>query len=163
VDLFHSIWLIYGYRLKANDKLSKDAIEKVLNADTLRTVSRFTAGQEMVLIATGRLFDDRELEPSEKISRREVLYIPKGRFDVVEFVALIPTATNGEGMQLTWTFDKNDTCDITDVCNGDVMPIIYGPPEKSRGEPVLASDKLKNDRGVEIAVARVRIPLVVGN
>ena len=72
------------------DKFEAAANDTLQNGQDLVTAQRYMQLDKRVLIATGHLFADASLKPSEGVNRTLVFYVPKREYDVVYLSAWIP-------------------------------------------------------------------------
>lgn len=151
VDLFHSVWLVYGYRGKDKDVLDLKVAQEALNSDDLRMESRFSENEKISLVAAGRLFEDEKLEPGEKIGRTEILFLPSGRFDSVELVALVPSAANTGDLKLRWTLHGDGDSDA------NVTPVVTLTTAKK--EDIAATEAVLKSHEYSVSMARSKIAL----
>lgn len=126
VSLLPSVWVAYGY--KVNKVISKNPdqdfskqvnkylkmennriqIEKNASLDPLPTIYPLSP------IAVGRLFLDNCLKPNEKVTRKIVFYVPTGKYDLIDAVAVLPALGKKEKglfwwkekMDLEWKYDE---------------------------------------------------------
>jgi len=154
LGLFNSIWLAYGSKIRRVDTLDVEEAERVLNTDELHSVSRHMMSSPPVLVAAGRLFDDDSLESSEKVARTDVFYLPANTYDSVEIVALVPNATDTDGLDIQWTVSRDEK-EMTTV-DSKVYVVNPDAPDKR----IEASEELQKSRDFSTAIARARIPLV---
>jgi hypothetical protein len=95
IYLLNNLWIAYGVKIGApNNGTWMEDTEKQLNGDHQIVGGKHYRPQHPVPVAAGNIFTDNSLQPSEKIVRSFVFYVPRGTYDYIEVDIGLPTITS---------------------------------------------------------------------
>jgi hypothetical protein len=109
IHLLPSAWVAYGSSITAAETdetdFSKDAVSTLRDTNSVYTMQRHAKQGRNSIVALGRLFGDEVLEPSETIGRTVLFYIPKDNYDLINLIAMMPSAPDVSRIQFEWTLN----------------------------------------------------------
>lgn len=112
IYLLPSVWLATGSRLAVengddNASFTKIADDSVNSSNGVYEAGRYFSYESSSTVAVGKLFYDDVLKPGETTSRTVLFYVPRDEYDLLDVVALMPTATEAGVVELEWKLDEN--------------------------------------------------------
>lgn len=106
VDLLPSAWIAYAYELDETSTTRRDFERGVSEAIAAGTItSKHALIRSGHIVAGGALVSDSGIKPDETLTGTYLVYLPAGRYDYIEVVVSVPTATKSEGLALEWQVD----------------------------------------------------------
>ena len=108
IYLLPTAWVVRGIKLQYDDPSDVESFDEgaaaILNkGDYVERYSMFTTYD---LVATGRLFDDKLLNPKETIARTFIVHIPQNRYDEIEAVAFVPNVDVPNGYSYKYSIQR---------------------------------------------------------
>lgn len=109
-----------------------DAIIARLKTDDLSGLQRHGNTESISVIAVGHMFSDSTLKPSETITGTRIIYLPKDQYSELDVNLVMPSGENTDGVQLEWTYDKNNNSLIPNIYHLDKNGVRTTPYEKDK-------------------------------
>jgi hypothetical protein len=117
IHLLPSAWIAYGVGIgtaESNDAHFKEEITAAFqDPNTIYTAQRHARQEKSLIVATGLLFADEVLKPSETAARTILFYVPKDDYDLVDVSAVMPSAADTRSTKLDWTINEDDNLEPT--------------------------------------------------
>jgi|ERR1041385_63779 hypothetical protein len=113
VHLLPSAWMAQGVRIKPVERDEKDLLAEAAKAllqpqdSEIYTVQRHAVVENSPIVATGLLFADEGLKPTEKVARTIIFYVPKDAYDLLDVNVKMPIGEDVSQIKLEWTLNKD--------------------------------------------------------
>jgi hypothetical protein len=134
VHLLPSAWIAHGAHIRPVEQDERDIVGAAANALTdstsLYTLQRHAVPENSPIVATGLLFADAVLKPSQKVTRTIIFYVPKDAYDLLEVIGVMPSGENVSQIALEWTLNEDK----------DLEPAFYRLDKKGNRSRIQKSD-----------------------
>ena len=117
IHLLPSAWIAYGAHMRPVEQDEGDIVAEAADALTdpssLYIVQRHAVPEQTQIVATGLLFVNDVLKPSEKVTRTTIFYVRKDAYDLLEVIAIMPSGENVSQIALEWAMNKDEELEPT--------------------------------------------------